>query len=79
MTVCNTTDGKRFILEKSRLLGRVNGATFFLTASGNVVRGTDDGQWSPVLMSAVEDNILLLPYDIAAELFPTNPALQETI
>ena len=79
MTVCNTTTGKKFILENSRYLGYYNNANFYKTAAGNIVRGSDDGQWTQVNLTAVEANILLLPYDLAKELFPTNAALVETI
>lgn len=79
MTVAQTKSGKQFIWERCRFVVTVAGLRYFLTASKNIIRENADGTYDEIPLATVEQYILLLPYDIAAELFPANLALVETI
>ena len=79
MTVVQTTNAKKFVWDRVRHVVTVAGLRYFLTGSGNVVRENADGTYDEIPRATVEANILLLPYDLAAEMFPDSPVLVETI
>lgn len=79
MTITETVSGKKFILERLVYVLFLNGVSYYKTASGNIVAQQPDKSWREIPMATVEANILLLPYAVAAEMFPDHPALIETI
>ena len=79
MIVGTTNTGKKFILDRVRPVVFYQGFNYYLTASGNIVRDNEDGTYLEISRGIAEDHILLMPYDIAKELFPSNPVFVETI
>ena len=79
MRVCTTNTAKKFILDRARMVVNYQGFDYWVTAAGNIVRDNKDGTWLEVAKATAEANILLMPYDIAKELFPANANLVETI
>jgi len=70
MIVHQTKNGKRFIWDRCVHVVTFAGARYFKTGSGNIVRENADGSYDEIAKATVEANILLLPYQIALELFP---------
>lgn len=83
MILRQTTNGKQFIWDRCEFVLKFpaddTGLRYFKTGSGNIIRENVDGTFDEIPRAVVEANILLLPYALAAEMFPSNPALVETI
>ena len=79
MRVGTTNTGKKFVVDRARYLAHYQGVPYYVTAAGNVVGENPDGTFQEIAKAAAETHILLMPYEIAKELFPANPALVETI
>jgi hypothetical protein len=79
MTIALTTNGKQFIWDRVTYVLTLAGIRYFKTGTGNIVRENDNGTFDEIPRATVEANILLLPYAVAAEMFPNNPNLIETI
>lgn len=79
MRVGTTNTGKKFVVDRARFVADFNGKPFYKTFAGNIVREEPDGTFTEITKAQAEVHILLMPYDLAAELFPANPALVETI
>ena len=79
MTISTTTNGKKFVWDRCRHVVTVAGLRYFVTGSNNIIRENANGTFDEIPQATVEANILLLPYDLAKELFPANANLVETI
>lgn len=79
MRPCVTTTGKKFLLDRCTYVVNFQGLDYYKTFSGNIVRANADGTWTEITKAQAEANILLMPYEIAFELFPANPVFNETI
>lgn len=79
MRVCTTNTAKKFLLDRARYVVTYQGFDYYVTAAGNIVRDNKDGTWNEITKAVAEQHILLMPYSIAAELFPANANLVETI
>lgn len=79
MRVCTTTAGGKFLVDRCRLIVSHLGVDYYLTAAGNIVGEQPDGTFTEISRAVAEANIMLMPYDIAKELFPANPVFVETI
>ena len=70
MIVCATTTGKKFLRDRARHVVNYQGFDYYVTAAGNIVRDNKDGTWNEITKEVAKANILIMPYPIAAELFP---------
>lgn len=79
MIVAQTTTGKKFILDRAVFVVTFAGLNYYKTFAGNIVRQNADRTWTEISPAMAEANILLMPYEIAFELFPANPVFNETV
>ena len=79
MRVGTTNTGKKFVFDRATLVTVYNGQNFYKTFAGNIVREEANGTFTEIAKAVAEQHILLMPYAIAAELFPANANLVENI
>lgn len=71
MRIAFTNTGKRFIVDRCTPVVVHQGGRFWRTALGNIVReDIATGVITEIDNETVKANILLLPYDLAAQMFP---------
>ena len=70
MTVIQTTNGKKFLRDRCKHVVTLDGVRYLMTGSKNIVRENANGTYDEIPRATVEANILLLPYEIALQLFP---------